>query len=73
MFHFPTDEETFNNTEHSFIFANALKITPILDADTSKGDTVLSYFPKGTWVDMNNLNNTVVSEGGEKGWIKLNN
>jgi alpha-glucosidase (family GH31 glycosyl hydrolase) len=65
MFHFPLDEQTFTNTEHSFIFANALKITPVLDAKTSESNQVSSYFPKGTWVSMNNYSQIVVSEGGE--------
>ena len=73
LFHFPTDEETFSNIEHSFIFANALKITPILDYNTSTSDTVKSYFPKGSWVNMNNYSDIVVSEGGADGWKDLAN
>jgi len=73
MFHFPTDDETFNisSTEHSFIFANALKVTPVLDEATSDGDSVSSYFPKGTWVSMNDYSNIVTSEGGQDGWKSL--
>lgn len=70
MFHFPLDDETFkiSSTEHSFIFANALKITPVLDESTSEGNLVSSYFPKGMWVSMNDYADIVVSEGGENGW-----
>ena len=41
MFHFPKDEETFVSEfiEHSFIYANALKVTPILDEATSALDS----------------------------------
>lgn len=45
MFHFPEDDETFTKTEHSFIWANTLKVTPVLDADASHADTIKSYFP----------------------------
>lgn len=73
MFHYPTDDETFDikSTEHSFIFANALKVTPVLDEATSDGDTVSSYFPKGTWVSMNNYSDIITSDGGQDGWIDL--
>lgn len=30
LFHFPLDENVFEKTEESFIFANALKISPVL-------------------------------------------
>ena len=67
MFHFPLDDETFaiNSTEHSFIFADALKVTPVLDESTSDGHSVSSYFPKGEWVSMNNYSDIVISEGGK--------
>ena len=73
MFHFPFDDETFDikHTEHSFIFANALKVTPVLDEATSDGDSVPSYFPKGTWVNMNDYSDIIVSEGGINGWKNL--
>lgn len=74
MFHFPLDDETFapDKTEHSFIFANALKVTPVLDEETSDGDSIPSYFPKGTWVNMNDYTDIIVSEGGKDGWKNLN-
>lgn len=73
MFHYPTDEEAFTNIEHSFIFANALKITPVLDADSAAAETIKSYFPKGSWVNMNDYSDIVVSEGGADGWKNLTN
>jgi alpha-glucosidase (family GH31 glycosyl hydrolase) len=73
LFHFPTDDETFTKTEHSFIFANALKITPVLDAETSYLSKIESYFPNGTWVSMNNYSDIIVSEGGSNGWKELKN
>jgi alpha-glucosidase (family GH31 glycosyl hydrolase) len=73
MFHFPEDDETFTNTEHSFIWANALKVTPVLDADASHADTIKSYFPEGEWVNMNNYSDIVNSTGGSDGWKDLPN
>jgi len=48
------------NTEESFIFANALKITPVLEAGAS---SVSSYFPAGDWVSMTDY--SVQSSKGE--------
>lgn len=46
FFHYPEDDNTYDSekTEHSFIFANTLKITPVLEANATKVD---SYFPEG--------------------------
>ena len=52
FFHFPTIDDTYKDIEHSFIFANALKITPVLEANATTIDT---YFPNGNWVDMNKM------------------
>jgi len=71
LFHFPEDDVTFNNIEHSFIYANTLKITPVLDYETSKSFYQRSYFPKGEWVNFNDLNDIVKSKGGEDGWKDL--
>ena len=49
LFHFPTDDKTFKNTEESFIFANALKISPVLESGATQ---VTTYFPAGSWVSM---------------------
>lgn len=35
FFHYPTELETFTKIEHSFIFANALKVTPVLSQEDS--------------------------------------
>jgi alpha-glucosidase (family GH31 glycosyl hydrolase) len=32
LFHYPEDEVVFKNIEHSFIFGNAIKVSPILNA-----------------------------------------
>ena len=40
FFHFPTEEETFTNIEQSFIFANTMKVTPILTQKASEGESI---------------------------------
>ena len=52
MFHWPEDEQTFVDPEHSIIVANAIKVTPVLVAGAT---TVKSYFPAGTWFNMRDL------------------
>lgn len=61
LFHFPTDDKTFKNTEESFIFANALKISPVLESGATQ---VTTYFPAGSWVSMKDF--TVLASTGEK-------
>jgi len=73
LFHFPEDDEVLDPTmtEHSFIFANALKITPVLEINAT---TVKSYFPAGSWVNMNDYSKIVVSnasEGKMGNWVDL--
>jgi alpha-glucosidase (family GH31 glycosyl hydrolase) len=74
LFHFPEDDEVLDptKTEHSFIFANSLKITPVL---TENATTVMSYFPNGKWVNMNDMSKIVDANGTKDGkmgeWVTL--
>jgi hypothetical protein len=52
---------TFMNTEESFIFANALKISPVLMSGASNVNT---YFPAGSWVNMKDY--SVLTSTGEQ-------
>lgn len=65
FFHYPNDNQTLIDVEHSFMFANALKVTPVLEQEAR---TVNSYFPKGTWVNMNDVNDILISKGE---WIEI--
>lgn len=49
FFHYPELEGAFTNIEHTFIFANSLKVTPVLTAGAT---TVDSYFPNGNWLSL---------------------
>ena len=59
MFHFPEDDQTFVDPEHSIFVANSLKVTPVLLAAAT---TVTSYFPKGNWYSMKDLS-AITSQG----------
>lgn len=54
-FHFG-DEAALEDIEHTFIFANALKVSPVLEANATE---VKSYFPAGRWVSVNNMSDVV--------------
>jgi alpha-glucosidase (family GH31 glycosyl hydrolase) len=54
LFHWPEDEEVYKDIEHSFIVGDALKVTPVLHSNL-KQDLIMSYFPNGTWVSMNDF------------------
>jgi len=46
MYHYPNDDVHFmsNNTEHTFLVGDAIKVTPVLESMPSK---LMSYFPNG--------------------------
>ena len=60
LFHFPRDDNTFKNTEESFIFANSLKVSPVFEAGAT---TIKTYFPSGDWVSMKDY--SVLTSAGE--------
>ena len=62
FFHYPYDENTYENTEESFIVADALKVSPILEPGVTQ--TYTSYFPKGKWVSMTDFSDVI--EGGKR-------
>jgi alpha-glucosidase (family GH31 glycosyl hydrolase) len=59
FFKFPGEDETFKDVEHSFIFGDSLKISPVLEQISTPDFTVKTYFPKGRWVNMNNYTDIV--------------
>ena len=71
LLHYPQDDEVFkpDQTEHSFIFADAIKVTPVLQAGVTE---VPSYFPQedAPWVNLNDLTKSVDSSAGGK-WVNL--
>jgi len=72
MYHYPNDDTHFaaNNTEHTFLVGDALKVTPVLESNPTE---LWSYFPNGQWVSMRDYSNIVTAKGnnalGE--WISL--
>jgi len=68
--HFPEVEETFspNQTEHSFLVGDSLKITPAL---TSGAEMIDSYFPEGCWVNMKDYSKVICTNSTD-GWRKVN-
>lgn len=58
MYHYPDDDTHFatNNTEHTFLVGDALKVTPVLESNPTE---LWSYFPNGEWVSMRKLSNVV--------------
>jgi alpha-glucosidase (family GH31 glycosyl hydrolase) len=70
FFDFPTDDETFNNVEKTYMLGDAIKVSPVVEDDTNS--TFRSYFPQGVWMDLNNFTNRInASEGGYHDLTKL--
>jgi hypothetical protein len=72
MYHYPNDEVHFaqNNTEHTFLVGDALKVTPILE---SQPQNLTSYFPNGRWVSMRDYSVVVEAKSttGQGEWKEL--
>jgi alpha-glucosidase len=66
FYHYPEDDNTFENVESSFIVASALKVSPILLPNIT---TYESYFPAGQWVDLNDFSVIDNADGGK--WVNL--
>lgn len=68
--HFPNSQDTYipNQTEHSFLVADSLKITPAL---SSGAEMIDSYFPEGCWVNMKSYSN-IICANATHGWKKVN-
>ena len=51
LLHYPHDDAVFavNQTEHTFLVGDAIKVTPVLEYGAT---SVQSYFPNGQWVDL---------------------
>ena len=53
LMHYPHDDAVFavNQTEHTFLVADAIKVSPVLEYNVTE---IESYFPNGQWVDLRN-------------------
>jgi len=69
FFHYPYDDSTFMETEHSFIVGDALKVSPVLAPGVK---TIRSYFPRGSWVSMKDFGDIVTPNASLQGeWLHL--
>ncbi len=50
------------------MFANSIKVSPVLEELGSNATSFKSYFPKGSWVSLTDYGNIVHSDGE---WIEL--
>lgn len=51
FFDYPEDDNCFNNTEDTFMLGDSIKVSPVLDPNVT--GEFSSYFPNGTWADLN--------------------
>jgi len=65
FFDSPHDDETFNNVESTYMLGDSLKISPVLDSNSSANSTEFSsYFPQGIWRDVYNYSNVINASAG---------
>jgi len=58
FFHYPNIDQSKVNTEHTFIVADALKVSPVLEK-LEDGAKYKSYFPNGKWVNLKDLSDVL--------------
>lgn len=63
FYHFADDDNVYKNYSNTFIYANAIKVSPVLSALEPNQTSFKSYFPKGQWVSLNNFASIVNSTG----------
>lgn len=51
LFHYPDLEKAYENIEDTFIVADAIKVSPILQS-LGANTTYQAFFPPGKWVDL---------------------
>ena len=72
MYHYPNDDTHFqsNNTEHTFLVGDAIKVTPVLESNPTE---LWSYFPNGDWVSMRDYSVVVSANSSTTGgeWKSL--
>ena len=72
MFHFPTIDEVFDQTENSFIVGDALLVCPVLNPNVT---TYNSFFPNdrnGTYVSLKNYEQHITPKKDVQGeWVEL--
>jgi alpha-glucosidase (family GH31 glycosyl hydrolase) len=58
--HYPNIEQAFENPEHTFIAANAFKVSPVLEPNTT---FYHSFFPNGYWINLHNFSDVLFVNG----------
>lgn len=51
LFHYPTDNKTYTDIEHTFIVGDSILVAPVVES-LPKDKTYEAYFPAGNWTDL---------------------
>lgn len=62
FFHYPNDTQTYNDTEHTFIVGDAIKVSPVL-TPLNESEKYQAYFPAGEWVSLKYFGDIINSTG----------
>lgn len=71
FYHYPLDAETYKDYEATFIAANAVKVSPILEQLKDGAKTFKSYFPAGKWVNLADLTEIINNKDGKGAYVDL--
>jgi alpha-glucosidase (family GH31 glycosyl hydrolase) len=54
FFDYPLDDNCYTaDSESTYMLGSALKVSPVLTKGLVEGDNIFSYFPAGSWADLN--------------------
>lgn len=72
FYHYPSDAETYKDYESTFIVANNLKVSPILDKLADGATSYKAYFPQGKWVNLADMTEIIdTTKGGAQIDLKV--
>jgi len=63
LFHYPTDNMTYTNIEHTFMVGDSILVAPVVEALASTTDKYEAYFPAGNWTDLDDYTTHEVKNG----------
>jgi alpha-glucosidase (family GH31 glycosyl hydrolase) len=66
FYHYPNDENVYQNYEQQFIVANSVLVSPVLEYLEDGVTTYKGYMPQGKWVNLANYSEILDAKAGGK-------
>jgi len=63
LFHYPTDNMTYTDIEHTFMVGDSILVAPVVESLASTTTKYEAYFPAGNWTDLDDFTTSEVKAG----------